>query len=84
LLNDYQNNKNSIAIEIARLEPVAYALKKRLKWSERNKINQVTNMLKNRRNHMENHEGGVREFFNLLHGLISELDQWESDKSVES
>lgn len=83
-LNDYTNNKNLIVTEIAQLDPVLHALKKRLKWSERNKIKQVLDMLERRRKYMENNEAGVREFFNYLHGLISELEQWENDKSVES
>lgn len=82
-LNDYENNKNPIAIEIAQLEPVLRAIKKRLKWSERSKINQALRMLTDRPKYIQNNEDGVRGIFNFLYGLISELEQWESDKNVE-
>lgn len=82
-LNDYANNINSIAIEIAQLEPVLQAIKKRLKWSERGKINKALKMLTNRQKYIQGNENGVRNIFNFLYGLISELEQWENDKNVE-
>lgn len=83
-LNDYQNNTNLILTEVAKLEPVIFALKNRLRRAERNKVNTVIYLLKNRRNHIQTTEAGVRELYNQLNGLISELEQWENDKSVES
>lgn len=74
-LNDYKNNSNAIDIEIARIEPVLQAIKKRLKWSETVKIKQTLKLLKNRRNVDE-----TRDIFNSLHGVIAELEQWENDK----
>jgi Fe-S-cluster formation regulator IscX/YfhJ len=74
-LNDYKNNSNAIDIEIARIEPVLQAIKKRFKWSETVKIKQTLKLLKNRRN-----VDGTRDIFNSLHGVIAELEQWENDK----
>lgn len=79
LLNDYQNNKNQIEIEMARIEPVLRAIKKRLGWTERDKVNEALKILVVQQNHATS-EDQIRIIYNLLHGINAELEQWENDK----
>lgn len=79
LLNDYKNNKNHIELEIARIGPVLKAIKKRLSWTERNKVNETLKLLKKHESYGCNEER-TRTIYNLLHGISAELEQWENDK----
>lgn len=79
LLNDYKNNKNHIELAIARIGPVLKAIKKRLGWTERNKVNEALRLLKKHESYGCN-EDRIRTIYNILHGINAELEQWENDK----
>lgn len=79
LLNDYLNNKNQIELEMEKIAPVLKAIKKRLGWTERNKVNETLKKLNEQKNHTSG-EAQVRLIYNLLHGINAELEQWENDK----
>lgn len=79
LLNDYQSNRNQIECEMARIEPVLKAIKKRLGWTERGKVNEALKKL-NEQQKRTGSEVQVRMIYNLLHGIHAELEQWEIDK----
>jgi len=79
LLNDYLNNKDFIEVEIARVEPVLKAIKKRLGLTERDKVNEALKSLRQLERHGSN-EARVRAIYNRLHGINAELEQWENDK----
>lgn len=79
-LNDYSNNRNSISLEMAATEPVLRAIKKRLSWSERGKINEALKKINKLQKEPSQSEKDVRLIYNILHGLSSELEQWENDK----
>jgi len=81
LLNDYSNNKDYISLEMANTEPVLQAIKKRLGWSERNKVKEAINRVNKLQTKLTSNEGEVRLIYNLLHGISSELEQWEIDQN---
>lgn len=78
--NDYSNNKELIATEIAQIEPVLQAIKKRLGWSERTKINHAIKMLVVQQKNAQSDATEARSIYNALNGVIAELEQWENDK----
>lgn len=79
-LNDYSNNKNQISLEMANTEPVLQAIKKRLGWTERSKVKEAIKKIHEQQNKLALSEAEVRLIYNLLHGINSELEQWEIDK----
>lgn len=79
-LNDYENNRNAIAIEIEKIEPVLKAIKKRLGWSETGKIKEALKELKLCQKNGAQNVDQVRKIYNTLYGISAELEQWENDK----
>ncbi len=78
LMNDYHGNVEAIALELAKLEPVLKALKKRLPWSERDALKGALN--KTARVMASNpSENLVRDLHRSLHRILSELEQREND-----
>jgi hypothetical protein len=80
-LNDYTNNKNQILLELSTIEPILKAIKKRLGWNERSKVNETIKMVNKLQKNFASNEEEVRLIYNHLHGINSELEQWEIDKN---
>ena len=78
--NDYSNNKESIETEIAQIEPVLQAIKKRLGWSERTKIKHAIRILIAQQRNTQSTATEARTIYNILNGIVAELEQWENDK----
>ena len=80
-LNDYTNNKNQILLELSTIEPILNAIKKRLGWTERSKVNETIKMVNKIQKNFTGNEEEIRLIYNHLHGINSELEQWEIDKN---
>lgn len=79
LLNDYANNTNQIAPQMEQTESVLKAIKKRLGRAEAKKIQQVLLLMSKLQNNLTGEEVQVRNIYNRLHGVSTELEQWEND-----
>lgn len=80
LLNDYSNNKHNISLELTRTEPVLQAIKKRLGWTERSKVKESIKIIKIiQKTKPISSEDDFRNIYDRLHGINSELEQWEND-----
>lgn len=82
LLNDFTNNVPNLSVEMAKTEPILQAIKKRLKLGEKGKVNEALKLIKNLKTKTNSsvNEDDVRAIFNSLHGINSEIEQWEKDK----
>jgi len=79
-LNDYASNRDAIAIEIEKIEPVLKAIKKRLGRNETEKIKDALKELKLCQQNGAQDVDQVRKIYKTLYGISAELEQWENDK----
>ncbi len=78
-LSDFENGRDNISLEFAKLLPMLLSVKKRLGISQRHTVNALIKDVNNCRKNSNFAENQIRQVFNHLHTLVTELEQWESD-----
>lgn len=79
LLSDFENERDSASLELAKLLPMLASVKKRMAFSQRHTVNSLIEDVKSCQRTTAFTSNQVRQIFNHLHTLVAELEQWEND-----
>lgn len=75
LLSDFENGRNSISLELAKLSPMLASVEKRLGFGQRHTVKVLIKDVKSCRGATKFTPDEIRQIFNHLHTLVAELEQ---------
>ena len=79
LLGDFENRRDNISLELAKLLPMLVSVEKRLGFGQRYTVKVLIKDVKSCRGTTKFTLDQIRQIFNHLHTLVAELQQWEND-----
>ncbi len=78
-LSDFENRRDSISLELAKLSPTLASVQRKLEFGQRHTAKALIKDVKSCRGTTMFTQDQIRQVFNHLHALADELEQWEND-----